>query len=99
MPMNIGFNIKIEYVNYRADFDLSLLRCADPDHLRAALPPPPNPAQVLPNPIEPQRDAAPAAPLRHRQSEYEQLRAFASVRVCVIAAETCSRSMQSSLRT
>ncbi|XP_060768062.1 protein GOLM2 isoform X2 [Neoarius graeffei] len=44
----------------------------DPDHLRAALPPPPNPAQVLPNPIEPQRDAAPAAPLRHRQNDEDR---------------------------
>ncbi|GAA6088061.1 protein GOLM2 isoform X1, partial [Tachysurus ichikawai] len=41
----------------------------DPDNPGAALPPPPNPAQVQANPVEPQREVAPAAPLRHRQSE------------------------------
>ncbi|KAK3528281.1 hypothetical protein QTP86_030035, partial [Hemibagrus guttatus] len=42
----------------------------DPDNPGAALPPPPNPAQVQANAIEPQREAAPAAPLRHRQSRF-----------------------------
>ncbi|XP_062845998.1 protein GOLM2 isoform X2 [Trichomycterus rosablanca] len=43
-----------------------------PDDQGAALPPPPNPAQVLPNPIEPQRDPVPAAPLRHRQNDEDR---------------------------
>ncbi|XP_022523960.1 protein GOLM2 isoform X2 [Astyanax mexicanus] len=34
----------------------------------AALPPPPNPAQVLPNPIEPHLSRDPAVPIRHRQN-------------------------------
>ncbi|KAG7315059.1 hypothetical protein KOW79_021147 [Hemibagrus wyckioides] len=42
----------------------------DPDNPGAALPPPPNPAQVQANAIDPQRDAAPPAPLRHRQSRF-----------------------------
>ncbi|KAK2819906.1 hypothetical protein Q7C36_021552 [Tachysurus vachellii] len=42
----------------------------DPDNPGAALPPPPNPAQVQANPVEPQREVAPAAPLRHRQSRF-----------------------------
>ncbi|KAJ8340746.1 hypothetical protein SKAU_G00353790 [Synaphobranchus kaupii] len=38
------------------------------------LPPPPNPAQVLPNPMEPQRarDAPPAQPPRHRQNDEDR---------------------------
>ncbi|XP_066510762.1 protein GOLM2-like isoform X2 [Hoplias malabaricus] len=46
------------------------LRGPDNQQGQGALPPPPNPAQVLPNPIEPQlsRDLVPAAALRHRQN-------------------------------
>ncbi|KAI5626158.1 protein CASC4 isoform X2 [Silurus asotus] len=47
-----------------------LNRLKDPENPGAAIPPPPNPVQVLPKPIEPRRDAAPAAPLRHRQSRF-----------------------------
>ncbi|XP_046696550.1 protein GOLM2 isoform X2 [Silurus meridionalis] len=44
----------------------------DSENPGAALPPPPNPVQVLPKPIEPRRDAAPAAPLRHRQNDEDR---------------------------
>ncbi|KAL7833695.1 hypothetical protein AOLI_G00286550 [Acnodon oligacanthus] len=48
------------------------LRGPDTQRGQGALPPPPNPAQVLPNPIEPHlsRDPAPAVPIRHRQNRF-----------------------------
>ncbi|XP_036440004.1 protein GOLM2 isoform X2 [Colossoma macropomum] len=50
------------------------LRGPDSQRGQGALPPPPNPAQVLPNPIEPHlnRDPAPAIPLRHRQNDEDR---------------------------
>lgn len=60
--------------NNKADeFGEQQRQLRDPDGQGAALPPPPpNPVQVLPNPIEPQRNALPVAPLRHRQNDEDR---------------------------